>query len=174
MIYKIKGKSPRIHENCGFIADSARIIGDAEVAEGANVWFNAVIRGDMDHIFVGKNSNVQDCVVIHTDAGFPVKVGEGVTIGHGAVVHGCTVKDHCLIGMNAVVLNGAIIGEESLVGAGSLVPQGMIVPPRSLVAGSPAKVIKSLKPGMIQGIKENCLSYVRESEAYKAGLEVLG
>ncbi|QEN09348.1 gamma carbonic anhydrase family protein [Oceanispirochaeta crateris] len=166
MIYSLKGKAPTIDKGAGFIAPSADIIGEAVIAEGVNIWFNAVIRADMDSISIGRNTNIQDCAVIHTDYGMPTSIGEGVTVGHTAVIHGCTIGDNCLIGMGAVVLNGAQIGPDSLVGAGSMVPQGLIVPPRSLVLGSPAKVVKELKPGMIDAIRKNSAAYLSNSKDY--------
>lgn len=172
MIYTLKGKSPHLDKKVGFIAPSAELIGDLTISEGVNIWFNAVLRADVDSIRIGKNTNVQDCAVIHTDQGFPTTLGEGITIGHNAVIHGCTIEDNCLIGMGAVVLNGAEIGEDSLVGAGSLVSQGMKIPPRSLVLGSPAKVVKELKPGMIEAIRRNCSSYMSNSADYLEELTV--
>ncbi len=173
MIYSIEGKSPVIDEKAGFIASEAAVIGEAFLAEGVSVWFNAVIRADIASIRIGKNSNVQDCAVIHVDRGVPTVVGEGVTIGHGAVVHGCTVGDNCLIGMNAVVLSGAEIGNDCLIAAGSLVPQGMKIPDRSLVVGSPARVVKELKPGMVDAIRRNGSSYVSVSSDYLEELAAL-
>jgi len=173
MKYSLNGKSPQIDKKVGFIAPSADLIGDITLAEGVNIWFNTVIRADVDSISIGKNTNVQDCSVIHTDQGFPTILGEGITVGHSAVIHGCTIEDHCLIGMGAVVLNGAVVGEESLVGAGSLVPQGMKIPPRSLVLGSPAKVVKELKPGMIDAIRKNGAVYMANSADYLEGLAAL-
>ncbi len=174
MNYSFKGKTPVIDKNAGFIAPSADIIGDVTIAEGANIWFNAVLRADMASISIGINTNVQDCSVIHVDEGVSCTLGEGITVGHSAVLHGCTVEDHCLIGMGAIVLNGAEVGEESLVGAGSLVPQGMKIPPRSLVMGSPAKVVKELKPGMIEAIRKNGSVYVSCSQDYLEELTALG
>ena len=173
MIYSVKGKAPVIDEKVGFIADEAVIAGDAHLAEGVSVWFNAVIRADIAFVKVGRNSNLQDCAVIHVDRGVPTTVGEGVTIGHGAVVHGCTVGNNCLIGMNAVVLSGAEIGNDCLIGAGSLVPQGMKIPDRSLVVGSPARVVKELKPGMLEAIRKNGESYVSVSGDYLEELAAL-
>ncbi len=176
MIYKLKGKTPEISGDVGFLAPSADIIGNVTLAEGVNVWFNAVIRGDVDSISIGRNSNIQDGCVVHVDENVPCTVGEGVTVGHSAVLHGCTVGDNCLIGMNATVLNGAEIGENSLVAANSLVSQGMKVPPGSLVVGSPAKVLKELKPSMIDAIRRNGINYVERSGIYLeelAGLEDL-
>ncbi len=166
MIYKLKGKVPEISENIGFLAASADIIGDVTLADGVNVWFNAVIRGDVDSISIGKDTNIQDGTVVHVDEGVPCTVGEGVTVGHSVVLHGCTIGNNCLIGMNATLLNGVEVGENSLIGANSLVPQGMKIPEGSLVMGSPAKVVKQLKPSMIEAIKRNGLHYVERSQAY--------
>ncbi|MBF9018500.1 MULTISPECIES: gamma carbonic anhydrase family protein [unclassified Oceanispirochaeta] len=173
MNYSLKGKAPVIDKNVGFIAASADLVGDITIAEGVSIWFNAVIRADMDSISIGKNTNIQDCSVVHTDYGFPTTLGEGVTVGHGAVIHGCTIGDNCLIGMGAVVLNGVEVGEDSLVGAGSLISQGMKIPPRSLVLGSPAKVVKELKPGMIEAIRKNGAAYVSNGADYLEELAVL-
>jgi len=174
MIYSLKGKKPVIHENAGFIAPSADIIGDVTLDEGTNIWFNAVLRGDMDEIRIGENTNIQDCAVVHTDFGFSCILGKGITVGHGAVIHGCRVGDNCLIGMNAVVLNGAEIGENCLVGANSLVSQGMKIPPNSLVIGSPAKVVKEMKPGMIEAVRKNGMAYVENSSVYLEELTAAG
>ena len=173
MTYSLKGKAPVIDKNVGFIAPSADLIGDITVAEGVSIWFNAVIRGDLDSISIGRNTNIQDCAVVHTDHGLPCRLGEGITLGHGAVVHGCTIGDNCLIGMGATVLNGVEVGEDSLIGAGSLIPQGMKIPPRSLVLGSPGKVIKELKPGMIEAIRKNGTAYVANSADYLGGFATL-
>ncbi|MDA3958778.1 gamma carbonic anhydrase family protein [Oceanispirochaeta sp.] len=173
MIYSLKGKTPSIDDKVGFIAPSADIIGDAKIAEGVSIWFNTVIRADMDSVSIGKNSNIQDCAVVHTDYGMPTFLGEGVTVGHTVVIHGCRIGDNCLIGMGAVILNGADIGEDCLIGAGSLVPQGMKVPPRSLVIGSPAKVVREMKPGMIDAIRRNSAAYLSNSSDYLIELVAL-
>jgi len=173
MIYSLKGVAPVVHEKAGFIAPSADIVGNAHIDEGVNIWFNAVVRADMDKVTIGRNTNIQDCAVIHTDHGMPTVLGEGVTVGHTAILHGCTVGDNCLVGMGAVVLNGAVIGEGSLVAAGSLVPQGMNIPPRSLVMGSPAKVVKELKESALEAIKKNGSVYVSNSLDYLEGLAAL-
>ncbi len=151
-IYAFDGKVPKVHESV-FLAAGARIIGDVELAENVSVWFNTVIRGDVERIRIGRNTNIQDNVTIHvTNFSNPTWVGESVTVGHGVVLHGCTVKDHALVGMNAVVLDRAVIGEESLVAAGSVVLGGTIVPPRMLVAGIPAKVVRPLREKEIEEI----------------------
>lgn len=177
MIYTLKGKIPKISEKVGFIAPSADIIGDVSLSEGVSIWFNAVLRGDMDEILIGENSNIQDCAVVHTDTGYSCMVGKAVTVGHGAILHGCKIGDNCLVGMNAVVLNGAEIGDNCLIGANSLVSQGAKIPSNSLVMGSPAKVVKELKHSMIEAIRRNGMAYVNNSTDYldtlKAAEELL-
>jgi gamma-carbonic anhydrase len=164
-LYAFDGKVPKVHESV-FLAAGARVIGDVELAENVSVWFNTVIRGDVERIRIGRNTNIQDNATIHvTNFSNPTRVGESVTIGHGAVLHGCTVKDGALIGMNAVVLDRAVIGEESLVAAGSVVLGGTIVPPRMLVAGIPAKVMRPLKEKEIEEVvrsgASNYMMYVQ-------------
>ena len=122
-----------------WVAPGATVVGRVEIADGASVWYGAVIRADLERIVVGAGSNVQDGAVLHADPGLPTLVGAGVSIGHGAVVHGCVVEDDCLIGIRAAVLNGARVGAGSLVAAGAVVLEGTDIPPRSLVAGVPGK-----------------------------------
>ncbi|MFF9278197.1 gamma carbonic anhydrase family protein [Streptomyces griseosporeus] len=166
LIRGIGGREPRIDENT-FVAPTASVIGDVTLAEGASVWYGAVLRGDVERISVGAQSNVQDNCTLHTDPGFPVTVGERVSIGHNAVVHGATVEDDCLIGMGATVLNGAVIGAGSLVAAQALVPQGMVVPPGSLVAGVPAKVRRELTEEERQGVTLNGTMYAELGKAHR-------
>jgi carbonic anhydrase/acetyltransferase-like protein (isoleucine patch superfamily) len=127
-----------------WLAPGARVIGRVALGAGASVWFNAVLRGDVDRIAIGAATNIQDGSVLHVDAGFPLAIGERVTVGHGAILHGCTIEDEALIGMGATVLNGARVGRGSLVAAGALVREGMQIPPFSLVAGVPAQIKRSL------------------------------
>ncbi len=139
-----RGRFPRVHASA-FIDDSAQVIGDVEIGEDSSVWMAVVIRGDVNHIRIGRRTNVQDGTIVHVMKDtHPTIVGDEVTIGHAAVIHGCTIEDRCLVGMGAILLNGCRIGTGSIVAAGSLVPEGMIVPPRSLVMGSPAKVKRAL------------------------------
>lgn len=137
----VNGLTPQIAEGA-FVARGATVAGDIHLADGVSIWFGCVLRAEQAPVTVGRDSNLQDLTVVHTDAGFPTTVGERVTVGHRAVLHGCTVEDDALIGMGAVVLNGAVIGEGALVAAGAVVREGMQVPPRSLVAGVPAKVLE--------------------------------
>ena len=150
-----------------FVADNASVIGDVHIADNAVVLFGAVMRGDMEGIFFGEGSNLQDNCVIHTDDGFPTRVGKHVSIGHAAVVHGATIEDRCLIGMGAVVLNGAVIGEGSLVAAGAVVLEGTQIPPGSLVAGIPGKVRRPLTDDEKEHIISNAEQYVRRGAIYR-------
>jgi carbonic anhydrase/acetyltransferase-like protein (isoleucine patch superfamily) len=144
MIRRYQGITPTIPVTC-YTDISAQIIGDVQLGEHSSVWMNAVLRGDVNAIRVGSNSNVQDCAVLHGQRyTHPVHVGDWVTIGHNATVHGCVVEDACLIGMGAVILNGARIGEGSIIAAGALIPEGMQIPPNSLVTGIPGKIRRTL------------------------------
>lgn len=142
-ILELSNKKPQISDNT-FIAENAQVIGEVIIKEGASIWFNCVLRGDVDKIEIGYNTNIQDGTIIHCDPGFPTIVGEHVTVGHGAILHACTIKDKVLIGMGAIVLDEAEIGEGAVVAAGAVVTPGTKVPPNTLVAGIPAKPIKVL------------------------------
>ena len=170
-IYEFDGKTPQIHPSA-FLAAGSHVIGDVVLEENVSVWFNTVIRGDVERIRIGKNSNVQDNVTIHvTHYANPTKIGENVTIGHGAVLHGCTVKDGALVGMKAVVLDRAVIGEGSLVAAGSVVLGGTHVPPNSLVGGVPAKVLRPLKDNEKKMVAEGATNYMMYVEHYRGEAE---
>lgn len=138
----------------------ATVLGDVILHENVNVWYGAVIRGDSDTIEIGKDSNVQDGTIIHTDHGHPVYIGQRVTIGHRAIVHGCTVEDEVMIGMGAIVMNGAKIGKHSIIGAGALVPEGKEIPAGSIVVGCPGKIIHQTSEEQVQEIIENAKHYV--------------
>lgn len=165
-IVSLGGKTPRIAEGA-LITEGAWIIGDVTIEEGASVWFNAVIRGDMSSITIGKNSNIQDLCMIHADRGMPTVIGNGVTLGHGAIVHAATIEDNVLIGMNAVVLNRAHIGEGSIVGANAVVSPGKEIPPRSMVLGIPGKVVKEVDDQGVEIIKHHADSYIETSKLYQ-------
>jgi len=132
-----------------YIAPGARLVGDVRIGEGASIWFNAVLRGDIAPVIVGEGSNVQDNAVLHVDRGRACVVGKNVLIGHAAICHACAIGDGALIGMGAIVLSGAQIGEEALIAAGALVKENTIVPPRTLWAGSPAVMVRELGPGAL-------------------------
>jgi carbonic anhydrase/acetyltransferase-like protein (isoleucine patch superfamily) len=147
-IYKLGEHTPKIHETA-WVAESAAVIGRVAMAEGASVWFGAVVRGDVEDIRIGRNSNIQDNSVLHADSGIPLSIGENVTVGHHVMLHGCTVGDGALIGIRAVVLNGANIGRNCIVGAGSVVTEGKSFPDGTLILGAPAKVVRELDPEQI-------------------------
>ena len=144
MIITYNGITPAIGEKV-FIAPTAVVIGDVTIEDGASIWFNAVLRGDMASIHIGANTNIQDNCTVHTDFGKPAVVGRNVTVGHNALIHGCTIDDGCLIGMGAIVLNGAHVQAMSVVAAGAVVREGSRIGPRQLVAGTPATVKKDLQ-----------------------------
>jgi len=165
MIRAYQGESPRIAETA-FIAESADIIGRVEIGEHASVWFGAVLRGDIDPIGVGANSNVQDGCVVHTMAGSPAIIGEWVTVGHRAVLHGCRIEDHCLVGMAAVLLNNVVVGEGSIVAAGALVVENTVIPPRSLYLGVPARLHRALKDADRAFIDMHAAHYLEYKKVY--------
>ncbi len=167
MITTIKGCSPSIHNDC-FVADSSQVIGQVILEQGANIWYNTVVRGDVELITIGPNTNIQDLSVVHTSHGHPVCIGAGVTVGHRAICHGCTIEDNVLIGMGAIVLDGAYIERDVIIGAGSLVPPNKRIPSGSLVMGSPAKVVRTLTIEEIEGIKQSASGYVELSQHYKS------
>jgi len=160
-----KGVSPRLHPSV-FVAEGARIIGDVEVGESSSVWFNAVLRGDILPIRIGRRTNIQDGCILHTKDGFPLTVGEEVTFGHGVIAHGCAIGDLCLLGIGCVVLDGAVIGRGSVIGSGAVVPPGTIVPAHSLVMGVPGKVVKDLGPDSGEKNRAFSDSYVRYARSY--------
>jgi carbonic anhydrase/acetyltransferase-like protein (isoleucine patch superfamily) len=157
-----------------YVAAEATVIGKVTLGENVSVWPGVVMRGDNDSITIGNGSNVQDGAVMHTDRGFPLKVGDNVTIGHQATLHGCTIGDGSLVGIQAVVMNGAVIGKNCLVGAGALVPEGKTYGERKLILGAPAKVSRELTDEDIEKMHRAAPGYVRRQEMYKLKLEKIG
>ncbi|GGE56539.1 hypothetical protein GCM10007421_33880 [Halopseudomonas oceani] len=155
-----------------WIAETAAVIGKVKLEAGANVWFGAVIRGDVEQITVGEHSNVQDGAVMHADSGVPLTLGKGITVGHNAMLHGCTVGDYSLIGINAVVLNGAKIGKHCIIGANSLIPEGKEIPDGSLVMGSPGKVVKTLSDQQKKMLELSAAHYVQNAKRFRDELKV--
>ncbi|MDN3444550.1 gamma carbonic anhydrase family protein [Microbacterium sp. APC 3901] len=170
-VLALPGKTPSVAEDA-FIAEGARIVGEVSLAEGASVWYNAVLRGDSASIVIGPGSNVQDNVSVHVDTAHPVIVGAKVSIGHNAVVHGCTIGDGSLIGMGAVVLSGAVIGAGCLIAGGAVVLGGTEVPDGSLVAGVPAKVRRSLSDDERADLIANAEIYLRHLETHAAATPI--
>lgn len=142
-----------------YMAANATVIGNTQFAEGTSVWFNTVIRADEDLIRVGEGTNIQDGCILHTDTGDPMEIGVCVSIGHGAILHGCTIEDGALIGMGSIILNQARIGRNAMVGAGALVTSGTVIPEGMLAMGSPARVVRPLRPEEIQANLHNAEEY---------------
>ncbi|KJS22545.1 MAG: hypothetical protein VR72_05770 [Clostridiaceae bacterium BRH_c20a] len=157
-IIEVNNFLPVIHSD-SFIASNAYLIGEVTINQGASIWFNTVLRGDLEKIIIGENSNIQDGTIIHSDAGLPTIVGNYVTVGHGAILHACKINDKALIGMGAIILDGAEIGEGAIVAAGAVVTAGTKVPPNTLVAGTPAKAVKVLDPKAQEEKVKHALSY---------------
>jgi carbonic anhydrase/acetyltransferase-like protein (isoleucine patch superfamily) len=170
-ILTLAGIPAPVVDERAFVAAGAVIVGNVRLSARSSVWYNAVVRAEAEPIVLGEDSNLQDAVVCHVDAGFPLTIGSGVSVGHGAVLHGCTVEDDCLIGMSATVLNGAVIGAGSLVAAGAVVLEGTVVPPGSLVAGVPGKVRRELSEEERQGIRRNAGHYLRHVEEHTAPVD---
>ena len=158
MIFKFEGQAPKIDEKA-YAFNTATLIGKVEIKEYASVWPGVVIRGDVNRIEVGRYSNIQDNSVLHVADNYACIVGDYVTVGYCALLHACTVEDHCLIGMHSTVLDGAVIGKGSIVAAGAVVTKGTIVPPNSLVAGIPAKIIKTLDEKSYASIHAQAIKY---------------
>ena len=169
-VYSLDGVGPQLAASA-WVADSAQVMGAVELAEDVGVWFGAVIRGDTEHIRIGRGSNIQDGSVLHADIGKPLTVGEGVTVGHQVMLHGCTIGDGSLVGIGAVVLNGARIGKHCLVGARALVTEGKEFPDGSLILGSPARVVRPLTPDEIEGLRRSARSYVKNADRFRSGLK---
>lgn len=165
MIKNFLDKKPQITSNV-FIAETADLIGDVTVEEGASIWFNAVLRGDTNKIVVGKNSNIQDLCCVHASPQCPTIIGEDVTVGHRVVLHGCAIGDRCLIGMGSVVMDGVKIGEDSIVAAGSLVTNNTEIPGGSLFMGAPAKFVRKLKPEEYAWLKDSAKKYSELAKKY--------
>lgn len=166
MILKFKNFYPDIHSSA-WVAPSADLIGNIEIGEDSSVWFGCVIRSDVNEVRIGKNTNIQDLSCIHTDTNTKTIIGDNVTIGHKVMLHGCKIEDNCLIGMSATILDDAVIGEGSIVGANSLVTSGKVFPPRSMIMGSPAKVVKQLTQEDVDKLIAHAAHYVEYKNNYR-------
>tara|TARA_B110000116_G_scaffold22768_1_gene17574 strand:- start:1018 stop:1527 length:510 start_codon:yes stop_codon:yes gene_type:complete len=166
MIKYFENKQPHLGENV-YISETAMVIGDVTLGDEVNIWFGAVLRGDMHYIKIGNRTNIQDNSVVHVTTGVsPTNIGNGVTVGHGAIIHGCTIEDDCLIGMGAIIMDDAVIGTGSLIGAGALIPPNMIISPNSLVVGSPGKVVREVKDVEKEMILERPQEYIDLAAIY--------
>ena len=154
-----------------WVAPNAVVIGKVVIEEDASVWFGSVIRGDNEPIYVGARSNIQEACVLHTDPGFPLTIGVDCTIGHMVMLHGCTIGRASLIGIGSIILNGTEIGEECLIGANTLIPEGKKIPPRSMVLGSPGKIVRQLTDEDVARFGGAASRYVKNWKRYATGLE---
>ena len=170
MIYALCDRIPQLRGDY-WVADNAAVIGSVILEHNVSVWFGAVLRGDNDVISVGENSSVQDSAVLHTDPGFKLSIGRNVVVGHLVMLHGCTIGDGSLIGIKSVIMNGAVIGKECLIGANTLIPEGKIIPDRSLVLGSPGKVMRQLRDEDVARIREGADHYVQKIKLYREQLK---
>jgi carbonic anhydrase/acetyltransferase-like protein (isoleucine patch superfamily) len=172
-IYQLGADAPQIDPSA-WVADTANLIGKVTLGANATVWYGVTIRGDNERITIGADSNVQEGTVMHTDMGYPLNIGTGVSIGHQAMLHGCTIGDGALIGIQAVIMNGAKIGKGCLVGAGALVTEGKEFPDNSLIIGSPAKAVRTLAEADIARLGEIADGYVKRGKLYQAELKKIG
>lgn len=167
MIIEFEGKEPKI-DGSAFLAASATLIGNVTISECASIWYQSVIRADVNHVRIGKYTNYQDFCMIHVTDKFPAEIGDYVTVGHRALIHACKIGNNCLIGMGSIVMDGAVIGDNCIIGAGALVTQGTNIPPGSLVLGAPGKVKRHLEENEIEGIRESATRYYKYALRHKA------
>jgi len=173
MLYRLGERIPELRGERHFVADSAAVIGSVILENNVSVWFSAVLRGDIEPIRIGANSNIQDGAVLHTDTGIPLTVAANVTVGHQATLHGCTIGEGSLIGIKAVILNHAVIGKNCLIGANALITEGKIIPDNSLVIGAPGKIVRTLTEEEIAGMRANIVRYVELAASHAADLKSL-
>ena len=169
MFYNLENKKVK---NAGenWVATNASIIGDVTLEKNTSIWFNATLRGDVDNIYVGEGSNIQDGSVLHTDPGYPLKIGKDVTIGHLVMLHGCSIGDNSLIGIGAVILNGAKVGKNCIIGANALVTEQKVIPDNSLVIGSPGKIVRQVTGEETKSITENAIHYQENWKKYSKSI----
>lgn len=170
MLVSYKQYKPKIEKNA-FISENSTIIGRCFIGEDCSIWYNAVLRADVNEILIGKGTNIQDGCIIHCDDDAGTIIGENVTVGHNAIIHGCTIGTNCLIGMGSTILDGVVIGDNVIVGANSLITSGKTIPSGVLVMGSPAKVVRELTSEEIEGIRKSVKGYIKLSREYADGIE---
>ncbi|MAX67855.1 MAG: gamma carbonic anhydrase family protein [Bacteriovoracaceae bacterium] len=163
---------PKI-DSSNYIAEGVKIIGNVVLESQVNIWHNCVLRADINSIYVGENTNIQDLSLVHVTQDLGVKIGKNTTIGHSAVIHACTIGDGCLIGMGAKILDGAVIGDNCLVAAGSVVPPGKVYPAGSFIRGLPAKFIRELSAQEVEQISTHYLSYIENSRLFKNNVKLI-
>ena len=173
-VYSLGHSKPQLPpEGEYWIAPNATVLGNVILHPGASIWFNTVLRGDNDPIVIGRDSNIQDGSILHTDVGSPLTIGEGVTVGHKAMLHGCAIGDNSLVGIGAVILNGAKIGKNCLIGANALITEGKVIPDNSLVMGQPGKVVRERDPAQIAVLQMSAEHYVQNWKRFAAELRPL-
>ena len=170
MFYDLENKKPK-NSGENWVAPNATIIGNVTLEKDSSIWFNTTLRGDIENIYVGEGSNVQDGTVLHTDPGYPLKIGKNVTVGHMVMLHGCTIGDNSLIGIGAVILNNAKVGNNCIIGAKSLITENKEIPDNSLVVGSPGRVIRKLTNDEIKAVKDNAIRYQENWRKYSKALK---
>lgn len=168
-LFSFDGAAPSVDQTA-FVAPGVTLVGRVSLGRESSIWFNCVVRGDINSITIGNQTNIQDASLLHVTHKHPLVIRDRVTVGHGAILHGCEVQSDCLIAMGAIVLDGAVIGEGSLVGAGSLVPPGMQIPPGSLVMGLPGKVVRTLTPEDRERVAQGWKNYVGYGASYRQQL----
>ncbi len=169
-VYALEDQTPKLAQD-SWVAESATVVGNVIMEEGASVWFGAVVRGDNEPLTIGKGSNVQDNAVLHSDPGFPLTIGQDVTIGHQAMLHGCTIGDNTLVGIGATILNGTVIGKNCLIGAHALITEGKVIPDNSVVMGSPGRVVKELPADQEAKLRLSANYYVKNAQRFRDGLK---
>ena len=169
MFYDLENKKPK-NSGENWIAPNATIIGDVTLEKNTSIWFNATLRGDIENIHVGEGSNIQDGSILHTDPGYPLKIGKNVTVGHMVMLHGCTIGNNILIGIWSVILNNAKIGNNCVIGAKSLITENKEIPDNSLVVGSPGRVIRKVTEKEAKAIKENAIRYQENWKKYSKSI----
>lgn len=175
-IIPINGKTPRIHDSA-FIAPGCSIIGDVEIGADSSIWYNCVLRADVNRMVIGQRTNVQDGSVLHCDGpkagtpeGFPLIIGDDVLIGHMAMIHGCTIKDRGFVGMGAIAMNGAVIGSDAMLAAGAMLTEGKVMEDRTLWAGRPAKPLRELSDAAIAGMRQGVEHYAENAKVHMAAV----
>jgi carbonic anhydrase/acetyltransferase-like protein (isoleucine patch superfamily) len=170
MFYDLKDKKTK-NSGENWVAPNAVIIGDVTLEKNTSIWFNATLRGDIENIYIGEGSNIQDGSVLHTDPGYPLKIGKNVTVGHLVILHGCTIGENSLIGIGAVILNNAKIGNNCIIGAKSLIAENKEIPDNSLVVGSPGRVIRKVTDEEVKAIKGNAIRYQENWKKYSKSIK---
>ena len=171
MIYQLEDRRVRLRGEGHFIAKTAAVIGSVQLGARSSIWFNAVLRRDMEPIVIGEETNIQDGAVLHTDPGFPMHVGDAVTVGHLVMLHGCTIGANSLIGIKSVIMNGADIGEGCIIGANSLIAEGKRIPPRSLVLGSPGRLVREVSDEETALLRGYVDEYLERIDRYRSTLK---